>query len=127
MEAETTPENDATLDRLDLEPTDRVLEVGFGAGRALERVACVFVRGRVAGVDVSNEMLRMATRRCARFIHEGRVDLRLGTAEELPFEAAFFDKIYSVHTIYFWERPAMPSGHTCGAPAAAPTASRSVR
>jgi cyclopropane fatty-acyl-phospholipid synthase-like methyltransferase len=39
MEAETTAENDATLERLDVKPADRVLEVGFGPGRALERVA----------------------------------------------------------------------------------------
>jgi ubiquinone/menaquinone biosynthesis C-methylase UbiE len=106
MEAETSAENDAALERLDLRPTDRVLEVGFGPGRALERVAGLVTAGRVAGVEVSEEMIRMATRRCERFIQEGRVELRLGTAEKLPFESASFDKVYSVHTLYFWERPA---------------------
>ncbi len=106
MEAETTTENDAALERLDLKPTDRVLEVGFGPGRALERVAGMVTACSVAGVEVSEEMLGMATRRCERFIREGRVELRLGTAEKLPFESASFDKVYSVHTLYFWERPA---------------------
>lgn len=106
MESETTAENDATLERLDLRSTDRVLEVGFGPGRALERVAGMVTAGTVAGVEVSEEMLRMATRRCKRLIREGRVELRLGTAEKLPFESASFDKVYSVHTLYFWERPA---------------------
>jgi ubiquinone/menaquinone biosynthesis C-methylase UbiE len=106
MEMETTPENDATLERLDVKPADRVLEVGFGPGRALERVAGLVATGRVAGVEVSEQMIAMATRRCERFIREGRVELRLGTAETLPFEDASFDKAYSVHTLYFWERPA---------------------
>jgi ubiquinone/menaquinone biosynthesis C-methylase UbiE len=106
MEAETGAENDAVLERLDLMPTDRVLEVGFGPGRALERVAGMVTAGSVAGVEVSEEMLGMAARRCERFIRGGRVELRLGTAEKLPFESAFFDKVYSVHTLYFWERPA---------------------
>lgn len=106
MEAETTAENDAALERLDLTPADRVLEVGFGPGRALARAAGVVTAGSVAGVEVSEEMLGMATRRCARFIRHGRVELRLGTAEKLPFESAFFDKVYSVHTLYFWEGPA---------------------
>jgi ubiquinone/menaquinone biosynthesis C-methylase UbiE len=106
MEAETSAENDAALERLDLKPTDRVLEVGFGPGRALERVAGMVTTGSVAGVEVSEEMIRMASRRCERFIQEGRVELRLGTAERLPFEDASFDKVYSVHTLYFWERPA---------------------
>ena len=106
MEAETTAENDAALERLELGPTDHVLEVGFGPGRALERVAGMVTAGRVAGAEVSEEMIRMATRRCKRFIREGRVELRLGTAEKLPFESASFDEVYSVHTLYFWERPA---------------------
>jgi ubiquinone/menaquinone biosynthesis C-methylase UbiE len=105
MEAETTEENDVTLDRLDVQSADRVLEVGFGPGRALERVAGMVASGRVAGVEISDAMLAMATRRCNRFIQEGRVELRLGTAERLPFERASFDKVYSVHTLYFWERP----------------------
>ena len=106
METETAPENDATLERLVLQPGDRVLEVGFGPGRAIERVAVVVTSGTVVGVEISEEMLRMATRRCERFIREGRVDLRLGSIERLPFESASFDKAYSVHTLYFWARPA---------------------
>jgi ubiquinone/menaquinone biosynthesis C-methylase UbiE len=106
MEAETTAENDATLARLDVQPADDVLEVGFGPGRALERVGGMVTTGRVAGVDASEEMLRMAARRCWRLVRDGRVELHAGTAERLPFPDAAFDKAYSVHTLYFWERPA---------------------
>jgi ubiquinone/menaquinone biosynthesis C-methylase UbiE len=106
MERETAAENDATLERLQLTPTDAVLEIGFGAGRALERVANVVTAGRVVGVEMSQDMLGMATRRCAQLIRAGRVELRLGAAEHLSFGAASFDKAYSVHTLYFWQRPA---------------------
>lgn len=105
MEGETAPENDIVVERLALRPEDVVLEVGFGPGRTLERIAARVTAGRVAGVDPSGDMLATATRRCGRFIEGDRVDLRLGTVERLPFPDATFDKALSVHTLYFWERP----------------------
>ena len=106
MESETASENDATLERLALQPTDTVLEIGFGPGRALERAARRVPQGRVVGIDVSEEMSRAATRRCADFVRTGRVELYRADAARLPFPRASFDKAYSVHTLYFWQHPA---------------------
>jgi SAM-dependent methyltransferase len=106
MESETAPENDLVVERLGLRPEDNVLEVGFGPGRTLQRVAELVTRGVVAGVDPSDHMHATATRRCQALIEQGRVVLRLGTVERLPFADAFFDKALSVHTLYFWEQAA---------------------
>lgn len=105
MESETAPENDVVVERLALRPEDAVLEVGFGSGRTLERVAEMLTVGRAAGVDPSADMLATATRRGQRFIAQHRMELRLGTVERLPFADATFDKAFSVHTLYFWDRP----------------------
>lgn len=59
-EGETAAENNATIARLDLRSDDSVLEVGFGSGRALETVAEVVTTGRVAGVELSQDMLDTA-------------------------------------------------------------------
>ncbi len=104
MEGETAPENDAVVERLALRPEDAVLEVGFGPGRTLQRVAELVTRGRVAGVDPSDDMVAAATRRCAPLIARDRVELRAGTVERLPFSDGIFDKAFSVHTLYFWEQ-----------------------
>lgn len=61
--------------------------------------------GVVAGVDFSETMLGMARRRCAALIESGRVQLALGDSAALPFPEQSFDKVYSVHTIYFWKEP----------------------
>ncbi len=50
---------------LDVGPTDRVLEIGFGPGIAIREAARRATRGRVAGIDHSPEMVRQATRRNA--------------------------------------------------------------
>ena len=105
MSRETTDLNAATLEALDLKPTDSVLEIGFGHGRAVERAAKLLPSGRIVGIDFSETMVQMATRRCRRFVAEGRVKLDLGDSAHLPYPSASFDKVFSVHTIYFWPNP----------------------
>jgi ubiquinone/menaquinone biosynthesis C-methylase UbiE len=105
MSVETAAANDAALTALALEPGDRVLEVGFGHGRTVERAAAIVREGFVAGIDVSDEMVRMGMRRCRRLIEEGRVRLALADAASIPYPDGFFDKAYTVHTIYFWDEP----------------------
>jgi len=103
MSRETAALNATVLDALELRPTDRILEVGFGHGRTIERAAAIVTDGFVAGIDVSETMVRMATRRCRSYIEQGRVRLEVGDSSCLPFPANQFDKAYAVHTIYFWE------------------------
>lgn len=105
MAAETAPENDITLDLLELAPADAVLEIGFGHGHTIARAAARASQGFVAGVDVSAAMLRMAARHNRRLLRCGQVDLRQADAASLPYPDARFDKAYSVHTIYFWPEP----------------------
>jgi len=87
---------------LDVQPHDRVLEVGFGPGVGIALMAKRATKGKVAGVDPSEVMLIQATRRNARAIHAGRVELKLGAAEQLPFPDAHFTKAFALHSIYFW-------------------------
>jgi SAM-dependent methyltransferase len=102
---EVTLLNLATLDALDLQPTDHVLETGFGQGRAVERAARVVTHGTVTGVESSNTMIHLAKRRCRRWIEQGRVKLEAGTSSSLPFFDASFDKAYTVHTVWLWTNP----------------------
>ena len=94
-----------TLDLLDLRPEDRILEVGFGPGLAVARAAERAVAGRVVGVDHSELMLRQARRRNAKAIADGRVELRLGTADALPRFEERFDKVLAVNVFMFWTDP----------------------
>src|SRR2546430_13477270 len=66
---------------LGVEPTDRVLEIGFGPGIAIRELSRRATHGLVCGVDHSAVMVRQAIRRNADAVRAGRVDLRLGSAE----------------------------------------------
>jgi SAM-dependent methyltransferase len=90
---------------LDVRPDDRVLEIGFGPGVAVRQMARRTTSGRVVGVDHSEVMVRQARKRNAAAVREGRVDLRVGTAEHLPAFDAPFDKILAVNSLMFWDDP----------------------
>jgi ubiquinone/menaquinone biosynthesis C-methylase UbiE len=100
--------NQATLASLALQPDDRVLEVGFGAGDLISRLAPIVVEGSIAGVDFSPDMVELCTRRFASLVRAGRVDLRCASAESLPYDADRFTKACTVNTVYFWADPAVP-------------------
>ena len=82
-----------------------MLEIGFGHGRTIERLARAVPQGRVCGLDVSREMLDMAVRRNRRAVSEGRIELRMGNAASIPYEDKSFGKAIAVHTLYFWSDP----------------------
>jgi ubiquinone/menaquinone biosynthesis C-methylase UbiE len=93
---------------LDVQPTDRVLEIGFGPGLAIAELSRrVGASGHVYGLDHSDVMLRQATKRNAAAIQAGRVTLTLGTVEQLPPALdGPFDAILAVNSLGFWPAPA---------------------
>jgi ubiquinone/menaquinone biosynthesis C-methylase UbiE len=93
--------SDWVFSLLDLNPQDRVLEVGFGPGTDVHRASRA--AASVAGVDHSALMVRQASRRNAKAIREGRVQLQLGSAHNLPFPEAHFDKVFAINSAQFWK------------------------
>jgi SAM-dependent methyltransferase len=93
---------------LDVQPDDRVLEVGFGPGIAIAELSRIATQGYVCGFDHSELMLRQAAKRNAEGIRRGRVDLRLGSVENPPAFEAPFDKILAVNAVLFWAEPDAP-------------------
>lgn len=103
MAKQHQPENLWTVNLLRVQPSDHVMEVGFGPGIAIEEVAR---RARmVSGIDVSRTMVAVAKRRNAAAVRDKRVDLRRGDAAQIPFADSTFDKAFSIHSIYFWRDP----------------------
>jgi ubiquinone/menaquinone biosynthesis C-methylase UbiE len=93
------------VDLLAIKPSDRVLEVGFGPGVVVQNLSRLVSMGHVAGVDPSREMVEQAQARNASAIQSGRVELRLGSAESLPFEDNSFDKALAINSMQVWPEP----------------------
>jgi ubiquinone/menaquinone biosynthesis C-methylase UbiE len=86
---------------LELDASDSVLDIGFGNGFMLNRLAnrnsCHFY-----GVDISPDMLDVAKRRNRKHIQGGRMSLYLGGVEETGLSDGLIDKAYTINTVYFW-------------------------
>ena len=93
---------DETITLLEIKPQHQVLEIGFGGGVGLARVAQAVSRGKVSGIDFSPEMVSQAERRLRRQIAEGRMQVQFGDVSAIPFPDATFDRVLTINTIYFW-------------------------
>lgn len=95
---------------MELAPSSRVLEVGFGPGVALQQVCARVTAGKVVGLDHSATMTRMAARRNHREVASGLLTLVHGSVQgpEWQTDPALqgpFDRIFAVNVVQFWPDP----------------------
>jgi ubiquinone/menaquinone biosynthesis C-methylase UbiE len=100
---ETARVNDTAVDLLAPTAGEHILEIGFGPGRTLARLAAI--GAHVTGIDVSPTMVTTAARRNAAHIAAGRIRLHHSDGSTLPVPDHSLDAVISVHTIYFWPDP----------------------
>jgi len=99
-----------TVELMDPGPTDRVLEIGYGPGLALAKVAERVTAGRIVGLDHSDAMRAMARARNRTAVETGRLELLVGSVEDPevvrdPALAGPFDRIYAINVVMFWQDP----------------------
>lgn len=99
MEDHHSDITDQTLVLMDLQPGDRVLDLGCGTGWASRRMARAVTVGEVVGIDVSDEMLRRAEQASAGI---SNVRYVWGSAERIPVPDNYFTKVLSVESFYYY-------------------------
>jgi demethylmenaquinone methyltransferase/2-methoxy-6-polyprenyl-1,4-benzoquinol methylase len=100
---------DIGLRNLAIAKGEAVLEIGFGTGHGvLALTRSVGDSGRVYGIDISDEMLKITQKRVEEAGLSGRVELRRGDAVQLPFEAGLFDAIIMSFALELFDTPEIP-------------------
>lgn len=94
-----------TVELLDIQPKDRVLELGCGPGVSIGWAALRARDGHVVGLDHSETMVAMARRRNRSAIREGRVSIVCGSFADLSRLDGPFDRIFAVNAFQFAEDP----------------------
>ncbi|ELZ30462.1 methylase involved in ubiquinone/menaquinone biosynthesis [Halogeometricum pallidum JCM 14848] len=91
---------DEALELLDIQPDDRVLDVGSGTGFATEGL--LRYTDDVHALDQSIHQMEKAF---AKFGRNDRVRFYRGDAERLPFKDDSFDVLWSSGSIEYWPNP----------------------
>ena len=103
------PMREAGLKLLDVQPGERVLEIGCGTGHCLVEMAPqAGDEGHVEGIDLSEGMLKQAETVVAASDAGGRIHLTQGDAEHMPFEDDSFDAVFTSFTLELFDNPDIP-------------------
>jgi arsenite methyltransferase len=88
---------------LELAPEHKVLDIGFGGGTSFPMLFGACASGKVAGVERAEAMVTRARRIWSREVEAEHLQIEPGTADTLPWPEAFFDRVMTVNTVYFWQ------------------------
>ena len=86
-----------------VEDSEHILEIGHGNAGHLKGFLKIAKNVKYTGIDISETMHNEAKR--LNSDHKDQADFVLYDGEKLPFENENFDKIFTVNTVYFWEKP----------------------
>jgi ubiquinone/menaquinone biosynthesis C-methylase UbiE len=93
------------VEELNIQPGDRVLEIGCGHGVAAGFVCERLEKGRLTAVDRSQKMIDAARRRNAEHVQAGRAEFLVAELEQLELGERRFDKIFAVRVGLFHREP----------------------
>ncbi|MBN1181395.1 MAG: class I SAM-dependent methyltransferase [Bacteroidales bacterium] len=97
--------NAFTYELMSIQKDDKILEIGFGTGTLINKMAEKIDKGIIEGIDFSNTMMLIAQKKNKEYIKNGKVKLIEANFDEIPLEKDNYTKVCSVNTIYFWKNP----------------------
>lgn len=86
-----------------IEDGEHILEIGHGNAGHLKSILNTAKNLKYTGIDISETMQKEAQRLNEEFKNQAEFIVYEG--KKLPFEDKTFDKIFTVNTVYFWEKP----------------------
>lgn len=94
------------IDRLHIDHNHRILELGHGNCGHLAYLLKQKTDIAYHGLEMSELMYQEAQRINEPFIDTGQASFHLYDGLDMPFPDHYFDRIFTVNTIYFWAVPA---------------------
>lgn len=85
---------------LDLKEDDTYLEIGFGSGYFIKKY--VSHVSRIAGLDYSKDMVKLATSVNEDLVKLGKAEFKLGNVSNLPWDNDEFSVVVAIESFFFW-------------------------
>ncbi|OVE55698.1 class I SAM-dependent methyltransferase [Chryseobacterium mucoviscidosis] len=92
-----------SIQTLLIKDNEHILEIGHGNAGHVRNILNKAIDLKYTGIDISETMHHEAIKLNKDFENQAEFVLYEGT--ELPFEDKTFDKIFTVNTVYFWQKP----------------------
>lgn len=99
MERGHRPVGEQAIERMEIPARAMILDVGCGSGWAARLMAESASAGRVVGIDVSDEMVRLAREES---VDCPNLEFQVASAEQLPFNEAEFTHAFSMESLYYY-------------------------
>jgi ubiquinone/menaquinone biosynthesis C-methylase UbiE len=99
MERGHRPVGEQAIELMRVPADAHVLDVGCGSGWATRLLAGFAIKGRVTGIDISDEMIRVARDSSQTFPN---VNFETASAEQLPFSDHEFTHAFSMESLYYY-------------------------
>jgi SAM-dependent methyltransferase len=90
------------LEVLDINPSDKVLEVGCGTGVAAEMIAPFLDAGHLLAIDRSQIMIDKAMKRNTAHVKKGKISFQTIELTSLPKGDHEYSKIFAFNVNLFW-------------------------
>lgn len=103
MELENRELNEWAVHLLNIKPGERVLEIGYGPGYGIAYLLNQHEKVVVDGIDVSEDMKELASKKLKEEIAEQKVNLFVGDIEERRLPSNQYDKVLSVNNYTLWD------------------------
>lgn len=88
-----------------LQNSESLLEIGPGNGVFAADIIKRADNLSYTGVDWSADMVAEAKRMNEDIVTSGQATFQQGNSSQLNFDNNVFDKVLTVHTLYFWDKP----------------------
>lgn len=103
------PMREKGLARLAAQKDESILELGFGTGHCLVKLArAVGSQGRVHGLDISEAMLSLSRELLEKEGLDGCVDLDRGDGAQMPYTDDSMDGVFTCFTLELFDTPEIP-------------------
>ncbi|MEP6617447.1 MAG: class I SAM-dependent methyltransferase [Ginsengibacter sp.] len=87
---------------LDIQPGEKLLEIGYGPGVGLNMIAQKCPSCTIHGIDFSKLMYKKASKYNILFTDRGNMLLQYGDFLNTSINSNNYDKIFCLNVIYFW-------------------------
>lgn len=94
-----------SIQNLNISAGNIILELGHGNAGHVEFIFEQTENLKYYGLEMSELMFQEARRTNRNFVSQKQAFFSLYDGNVIPFQDAFFDKIFTVNTIYFWQEP----------------------